>query len=95
VNGGERAGTIENRELAGIAAVGFDAIARAARDKRRGNHVTRHVLHAEYALQVEATRAGFITALHWALAPQPFDEAQDRRTIRRERVKRRRPVRWP
>src|SRR3989442_1435295 len=40
VNGGERAGAVEDGELACIATVGFDAIARAARDQRWGDDVT-------------------------------------------------------
>ena len=46
VNGGQRAGAIQHRELAGIAAIGFDAIARAARDQRRGDDVARNPVRA-------------------------------------------------
>ena len=63
VNGGERAGAIEHGELAGIAAIGFDAIARPPRNERRGDDVARNAVRRQRALQFEATRAGFVAAL--------------------------------
>ena len=39
VDGGQRPRAVEHRELAGVAAIRFDAIARSARDQRRRNHV--------------------------------------------------------
>jgi hypothetical protein len=83
---------IEHRELAGIAAVGFDPIAGATRNQRRRNHVTRHVPRGQRALQLEAARARFATALHLMAAPHALDEAHNRRNIRGELMERGRPL---
>jgi hypothetical protein len=92
VNGGERVGPIEDGELGRIATVSFDAIARAARNKRRRDDITEHALRCQRALQLEATRAGFVAALYRAETAQPLDEAQDRAVVRCERMQRRRAV---
>ena len=41
VNGRQGAGAIQNRQLAGIAPIRFDAIARPAGNQRRRDHVAR------------------------------------------------------
>jgi hypothetical protein len=55
VNRRQRAGPVEDRELAGIAPIGLDPIARAARDEGRGNDVARYLSRGERALQLETT----------------------------------------
>ena len=50
VDRGERTGAIEDGELTGIAAIGFDAIAGPARNQGGRDDVTRHVLRGERAL---------------------------------------------
>ena len=92
VNRGEGAGAIEDGELAGIAAIGFDAIAGPTGNQRGRDDVARDAVRGQRALQLEATRAGFVAALHRALAAQALDEAQDRRDVRRQRMQRRRPL---
>ena len=64
VNGRERAGAIQDGELAGIAAIGFDAIAGPPGNERGRDDVTRDAVRGERALELEATRAGFVAALH-------------------------------
>ena len=92
VNRRQGAGAIEDGQLRGIAAVGFHAIARAARNQRGGDHVTRHAVRGQRALEVEATGAGLITAAHGTLSAEPVNEAQNRRGIRRQRMQRRRTL---
>ena len=60
VNGRQRAGAVEHRELAGVAAIGFDPVARAPRNQRRGDHVTGNPVRRERPLQLEAARARFV-----------------------------------
>ena len=50
VNRGERAGPIEGGELGRIAAIGFDAVARPARNQGGRDDVTRHAVRGERAL---------------------------------------------
>jgi hypothetical protein len=86
VNGGERAGAVENRELGRVAPIGLDAIAGAPRDERGRDHVTGDVVGRQGSLQFEAARAGFVAALHGAPAAHALDESQDRGAIRCQRV---------
>ena len=53
-------------QLARVAAIGLDPLARLARDQRRRNHLARHARRRQLALQRVATRPGFITRLHRA-----------------------------
>ena len=63
VNGGERAGAVENRELGRVAPIGLDAIAGAPRDERGRDHVTGDALGREGALQFKPARPCLIAAL--------------------------------
>ena len=92
VNGGERPRPMEHRELTGIAAVGFDAIARSPGNQRGGNHVTGNLVGGKCALQLEAARPGFIAAAHRPLAVEALDKAEKRRTIRCQGMQRRRAL---
>ena len=92
VNGRERAGAVEHRELTGIAAVRFDAIARRgaesgrARSRRRESAVRR-----QRALQLEAAGPGLVAAV---TAPWRCSRWTKRRMvghIGRQRMQRRRP----
>jgi hypothetical protein len=94
MNGRERAGAVKHRELARVPAVGLDAIARTSRDERRGNHVARDLPTLEGAAKLKAPRARFVATADRSLAAQPLDEFQNGGTVRRQRVKRRRPVPW-
>ena len=58
----QRAGPIEDRELARVAPIGRDAVARSTRDERRGNDLTGEARGGQRPLQLEATRAGLIAA---------------------------------
>jgi hypothetical protein len=82
VNGRERAGAIQHRELAGIAAVGFDPITGTAWNQRRRNDVTRHVARGQRALELEAAGTRFVTTLHRSLPTQPLDEPHNRGAVR-------------
>ena len=64
VNRGQRAGAIEDRELAGIAAIGLDAIAGPPRNQRRRDDVTRDAVRGQRPLQLEAAGPGLVAALH-------------------------------
>src|SRR5437660_8883142 len=92
VNRRERAGAIEDGELPGIAAVGFDAIAGPAGNQGGCDNLTRNVMRGERPLELEATGPGFVTALHLSRPSKALDEAQDDRDVRRQRVKRWRPL---
>ena len=95
VNGGERAGAIEDGELAGIAAVGFDAIAGATGNQATGAMTSHGMLvRGQGSLQLEATRPGFVAALDRTRASQALDEAEDRRDCRTSGVCSA-GVRWP
>jgi hypothetical protein len=50
VDGGEGAGASEDGKLGGVAAIGFDAVAWAARNQGGRDDVTRHVVRGEGAL---------------------------------------------
>jgi len=86
VNRGEGGGAMEDGELAGIASVGFDAIARPPGNQRRRDDLTRYLVRGQRSLQLEATRTGFVTAGHRPLPLQAIDEAKDRRVVRGECV---------
>ena len=91
----ERTRAIENRELGRIAAIRLDPIARAPRDQGRRDDVARDPVGRHRPLQLEAARAGFVATGHRTdLTLQPLDEAQNRRTIRRQGVQDRRPLPW-
>jgi len=92
VNGGERVGAIEDGELAGIAAVGFDAIAGSTGNQGWGDNVTREAVRRECALQFETAGTGFVTAAKGPLTSEAFDKSKNRRAIRCQRVERRRPL---
>jgi hypothetical protein len=50
VNSGERARAIQHGEVPGIPSIGFDAIARTARDERGGDDVARNLALLKGAL---------------------------------------------
>ena len=54
VNGGERARSVQHRQLAGIAPIGLDAIAGPPRDQGWRDHVTGNVIRGQRTLQIEA-----------------------------------------
>ena len=81
VNRGKRAGAIQDRQLAGIAAVSFDAIAGTTRNQRRGDDVTRNLVRGQGALHLEATGAGLIATLHRPVTPDALNEPKNRRTV--------------
>ena len=76
VDGRQGAGAIEDRELRGIAAVGFDASAGSTRNQRGRDDVTRDAVRRQGTLEFEAARAGFVAALDRSRAPQAFEEAR-------------------
>jgi hypothetical protein len=84
VNRGERAGAIQDRELAGIAAIRFDPITGATRDQGGGDDVTRNLMRGEGALQLETTGASLVATLHRPLTPDALHEPENRRTVGRE-----------
>jgi len=94
MNGRQRAGAVEHREVTGIAAVGFDAIAGSAGNQCRRNDVAGNLARRECALQLKTAGSGFVTAADRSLALHALDEAQDRGAVRCQRVERRRPVPW-
>jgi hypothetical protein len=83
VNGGERPGPVEDRQVAGVTTIRFDPIPRAAGDQGRRNHIAGDSLGRGGALQLKAARSRFVAARHRALALQARDEAQNRRRVRR------------
>jgi hypothetical protein len=85
VDRGEGAGAREHGELTRIASIGFDAIARPPGNQRGRDDLTRDLVRGQRSLQLEATRAGFVTAGYWPLASKAVDEAQDRRRVRSDR----------
>jgi hypothetical protein len=89
VDGGEGAGPVQHRQVTRITTVGFNAVAGSTRNQRGRNHVARNLVRSERALQLEAARPGFVTTGHRALALRAWDEPQDRRDIRRQRMQRR------
>ena len=92
MNRGQRAGAIEHRELPRVTTIGVDAVTGTARDQGRRDHVTGDVMSRQRALQLEAARPGFVATLDRPLAVQALDTAQNRRTVRRQRVERWRPL---
>jgi hypothetical protein len=92
MHGGQGASTVQNRELHGIPPVRFDADARATRNERWRDHVTRHVSGLKKSLQLEAARSGFVAATHAAAADKPTDESPDRREIWCQLVRHGRPL---
>lgn len=92
VNRGQGAGAIEDGELAGIAAIGFDPVAGTPRNECWGDDIAGGAVRGERPLQLEATRAGLVAALHGTVTAKTVDEAQDRWNVRRQRMERRRPL---
>src|SRR5688572_9527775 len=82
VNRGERAGAVEDGELARIATVRFHAVAWTTRNQAGRDDVARNVPRGQRTLQFEPTRTGFVAAVDRALTPQALDEAQKRWTVR-------------
>ena len=82
VNRGEGLGAVQHRELRGIAAIGLDPIAGAARDEGGGDEVAGHPVGAECPLELKAAGARFVAAGDRPLASQALDEAQNRRVYR-------------
>jgi len=82
VDGGQRAGPIEERQLGRVAAVGLDAIARPPGNEAGRNDVAREVMRHQRALQLEPARSGLVAALHRAGPVHPLHEAQHRREVR-------------
>ena len=66
MDGGQRPGPIQDRQLASVAAVRLDAIAGPTGNQRRRDHLARDPLLCERPLQLEATRPGLVAALHGA-----------------------------
>jgi hypothetical protein len=64
VNGGERTGAIQDRELTGVAPVRFYPVARAPRNQGRRNHVAVNAAARQRALQLEAAWPRLVAALH-------------------------------
>ena len=79
VNGGERPGPVEDRQVAGVTTIRFDSIPRAAGDQGRRDHVAGNAPGREGALQLEAARPRFVAADHRALALDARDKPHDRR----------------
>jgi hypothetical protein len=92
VNRRQRAGPIQHRELARIPPIRFDAIARAARNEGRRDHVARHLVRHERPLQFKAAGPGFIAAHDRSLPPHALDESQNGQHVGREGVDGRRPL---
>ena len=86
MNRRQRAGPIQHGELAGIAPIGLDAIARATRDQGRRDDLTRRSWRAvRDRCNSNPHGPGFVTALHRPAPPQPLDEPPNRRHVRRQR----------
>jgi hypothetical protein len=88
----ERPGPIQDGQVAGVALIGFDAIAWPPRNQRRRDHVARDALLGQGPLQLEPTRARLVAAPHGTVARDPFYESKNRLRLRRERVDRRCPL---
>jgi hypothetical protein len=88
MNRGQRAGAVQPCEVGGIAAIGLDAIARAARNQGGRNHVAGNPICDQRALQLESARPGFVATLHRPVAAETSDQPENRRTIRRQRMQR-------
>ena len=82
VDGRERVGAIEHRELTGITAIRFDAIAGTPRNQRGRDDITGDAVDRERTVELEAAGAGLITALHRSLTAEPLDEAKNRGAVR-------------
>jgi hypothetical protein len=93
MNGRQRPGPIQDRQLPRIPPVRFDAIAGAARNEGGRDHVTGDVMRGQRTLELKATGARFVATRHRSLTTTAFDEPDHRATVRRQRVQRRRPVR--
>lgn len=91
VNGRQRAGAEQHRELRRIPPIRLDPIAGPPRNQGGRDDGTRDAMPDQGPLQLKPTGPGLIAALDRPLALQPFDEPEDRRAIGRERVPRRRP----
>jgi hypothetical protein len=89
---GAPARPIEHGQLPGIPPIRLDAVARAARNQRRRDHITRHPAHLENPLQLETEGSRFVAAPHAAAFRDPSHESADRRQIRRQLIARRRPL---
>ena len=83
---------IQHGEVPGIPSIGFDAIARTARDERGGDDIARNLALLKGALQLKAARPRFIATGHRSAPVQPLDKAQNRGTVGRERMQRRGPM---
>ena len=92
VNGCQCAGPIQHGEVPGIASIGLDAITGTSWDERRRDDVAGNLARLECPSQLEAARPCFVATGHSALPAQPVDDAEDRRTVRRQRVQRRSPM---
>jgi hypothetical protein len=86
VNRRERARSIQHREVRGIPAVGFDAIARTSRDECGRDDVAGDRAGLECSSKLEPARPRFVTTGHQSLPAQPVDEAQNGRAVRCERM---------
>jgi hypothetical protein len=94
VDGGQRSGAIEERQLNRVAAVGLDAVARPSGNQAGCNDVARIVMRDQRALQLEAARPGLGAALDRPGAAHALDEAQNRRIVRRQLMNRRLLLAW-
>ncbi len=89
VNRRQGAGAIEHGEVAGIAAIGLDAITGPARNQRRCDHLAWNVARTQGAPQLEAAGPSFVAACEGPFAAETLDEFQNGGAVRRQRMQRR------
>ena len=77
VNRRQRAGPIENGQLPRVPTVRLHAIPCTAGDQGRRDHVARHLVPGQGALELKAAGPGFITTAHRTLTTDTRDEADD------------------
>src|SRR5438874_1226170 len=94
MNRGQRAGAIEDGQLARIASIGFYPGAGPSRNQRGGDDLAWYVAGGEKSLELEAAGAGFITAAHRVVGGEPVHEPPDGREIRAQRMDRGRALAW-
>ena len=84
VDGGEFPGAKQAHELCGVAPVGLDPLARAARRQRGRDDRTGDAKRDELTVEIVAGDSGFVAGRHRAFAFKPLEEATDLSRIVRD-----------
>lgn len=75
---GERAGAVEHEQLLGVAAVGLDAVARADRHERGGDHVAGDADRREQPQRLVTAGAGLVADREAVGPAEALDERAQR-----------------